>query len=282
MADGWRLVLDQPARGDWNMAVDEAILEHSGRRLSPPTLRLYAWSPPCLSLGYAQLYEDVELDRVRDMEWQVVRRPTGGRAILHADELTYSVTAPSSNLVVKGSLLESYNRIARALLWAVRSLGLDAEIKPAAVAERGSVNPVCFEAPSAHEITVGGKKLIGSAQARRRDGVLQHGSLPLTGALTRITRVLRYPDENARAAAAARLQTRATTVESQLHHLVTWDDAAAAFVKGFEMELGIRFTSAALSVAETDRATRLVSEKYASADWTERMRVCASADLIAA
>jgi lipoate-protein ligase A len=282
MADVWRLIIDQPAHGDWNMAVDEAILEHSGRGLVPPTIRLYAWSPPCLSLGYAQPYDDVASDRLHRTDWLVVRRPTGGRAILHADELTYSLAAPSSNPVVRGSLLESYNRIARALLRAVRSLGLNAEIKPAVGAERGSTNPVCFEAPSAHEITVNGKKLVGSAQARRREGVLQHGSLPLTGALSRITRVLHFADEEARAAAAARLQARATTVESELRRSVTWDEAAASFVESFELELGIRLASASLSEAEIDRATRLVGQKYACPDWTERMHVCVSADLAAA
>ena len=138
------------------MAVDEAILEHAGQGLVPPTLRLYAWSPPCLSLGYAQSFDDVDIDRLQQRHWLVVRRPTGGRAILHADELTYSIAAPASHAIVRGSLLESYSRIALALLRAVRSLGLEAEIKSAAGAGRGSPNPVCFEAPSAHEITVGG------------------------------------------------------------------------------------------------------------------------------
>jgi lipoate-protein ligase A len=264
------------------MAVDEAILEHAAQGLVPPTLRLYAWSPPCLSLGYAQPYGDADLNRLRQRAWMVVRRPTGGRAILHTDELTYAVVAPASNPLVRGSLLESYNRIALALLRAVRSLGLDAAVKSGANVDRGSANPVCFEAPSAHEITVGGKKLIGSAQARRRGGVLQHGSLPLMGALARITDVLRYPDESARAAAAARLHGRATTVESELSRAATWEEASAAFVKGFEGELGIRFTSVPLSAAETDRATQLVREKYACPDWTEGMRVCASAALVAA
>jgi lipoate-protein ligase A len=281
MADLWRLVLDQAGRGDWNMAVDEAILEHAGRGLVPPTLRLYAWSPPCLSLGHAQPYDDVAIDRLRHRDWLVVRRLTGGRAILHADELTYSVAAPASNPVVRGSLLESYNRIARALVWGVRSLGLQAEIKPAAGADRGSLNPVCFEAPSAHEITVDGKKLIGSAQARRRYAVLQHGSLPLTGVLTRITQVLHYSDETERAAAAIRLEGRATTIESELHRSASWDEASAAIITGFERELGIRFESTPLLTAEKDRATQLVHDKYACPDWTERMRVCAPEDLVA-
>ena len=167
------------------MAVDEAILEHIHRGESLPTLRLYAWQPPCLSLGYAQPVADVDLPRLRERGWDLVRRPTGGRAILHTDELTYSVAAPADDPRTAGTVLESYNRIARALLRALQELGLPVEIEAQAPvpAMQGQANPVCFEVPSSYEITAGGRKLVGSAQARKREGVLQHGSLPLTGDL---------------------------------------------------------------------------------------------------
>src|SRR5512142_2493749 len=93
MEHTWRLLITAPARGAWNMAVDEAMLEHIGRGESMPTLRLYAWEPACLSLGQAQPYADVDRIRLRQRGWDVVRRPTGGRAILHTDELTYSIVA---------------------------------------------------------------------------------------------------------------------------------------------------------------------------------------------
>ncbi len=107
------------------MAVDEAILEHIGRGQALPTLRLYAWEPACLSLGYAQPYADVDEARIKERGWEVVRRPTGGRAILHTDELTYSVTAPADEPRLAGSVLESYNRLAVALLQAVQVVGFD-------------------------------------------------------------------------------------------------------------------------------------------------------------
>ena len=97
MSGVWRLIIDSPAHGAWNMAVDEAILEQTGRGESPPTLRLYDWQPACLSLGYAQPFADVDVDRLKERGWELVRRPTGGRAILHVDELTYSVSAPASD-----------------------------------------------------------------------------------------------------------------------------------------------------------------------------------------
>src|SRR5512135_748694 len=206
MPDIWRVLITPPGHGAWNMAADESILEHIGGGDSRPTLRLYAWEPACLSLGHAQPYSDVDEQRLRERGWELVRRPTGGRAILHTDELTYSVIGPADNPQLPGSILESYNRLACALLRAVRLLGVDAQSSPLSVelggASHGSINPVCFEVPSAYEITVAGKKLIGSAQARRKEGVLQHGSLPLTGDLRRITEALAFPDGASRTEAA--------------------------------------------------------------------------------
>jgi lipoate-protein ligase A len=267
----WRILYTPPSTGAWNMAVDESILEHIHRGESLPTLRLYAWDPPCLSLGHAQSFADVDMERVKAHGWEVVRRVTGGRAILHTDELTYSVTGSASEPILSGSILESYNRLAQALLFAIRELGLPVEMKevtdhPATQ----NLNPVCFEVPSTYEITVNGKKLIGSAQARKREGVLQHGSLPLTGDLTRICEALVFKDESARENAAQRLLARATTVESVTSVKTDWETAAQAFVKGFEAQLGIHFQRGEMSRSESERAEELVKEKYANPKWTER------------
>jgi lipoate-protein ligase A len=253
------------------MAVDEAILEHIGRGEAVATLRLYAWEPGCLSLGYAQPYTDVDIPRVHERGWDLVRRPTGGRAILHIDELTYSVIAPVDEPLVAGSLLESYNRLARGLLRAVGDLGLGAVMEMARGDHRDSVNPVCFDVPSAYEITVEGRKLIGSAQARRRDGVLQHGSLPLTGNLARITEALVFENDRARQEAAAGLLVHATTVESVLHRVVSWAEAAEAFVRGFQIGLDLRFQEGVLAGGEEQRALELTQEKYGHANWTQRV-----------
>jgi lipoate-protein ligase A len=172
---------------------------------------------------------------------------------------------------VAGTLLESYNRLAAALLFAVRELGLPADMKTGPKESAETTNPVCFEAPSAYEITVSGRKLIGSAQARRREGVLQHGSLPLVGDLTRITQALVFEGESARHAAGERLLRRATTAEMVLGRPVTWDEAADAYRQGFEHELDLRLLPGDLSESETSRAEELTSEKYAQAEWTGRL-----------
>jgi lipoate-protein ligase A len=273
--DTWRLLKTPPARGAWNMAIDEAILEAVGREESPPTLRLYAWEPACLSLGYAQPFTDVDITRLQEMGWEVVRRPTGGRAVLHTDELTYAVIVPPTEPRVAGTVLESYRRLAQALVEALNLLHMRVEINEHAPSRTTthqikSTNPVCFEVPSTYEITIGGKKLIGSAQARRKEGILQHGSIPLTGDITRILQVLAFPDEKSRTLAASRLLDRATTVETAMERSVSWNEAARAITKAFESVLALRLQPAELSIMEEKRADELVQVKYGNPAWTEK------------
>lgn len=268
----WRLIYTPPSTGAWNMAADESILEHIHRGESKPTLRLYSWNPPCLSLGHAQSFKDVDVERLHAHGWDVVRRVTGGRAILHTDELTYSVTGSADEPILAGGVLESYNRLAQALLHAVQSLSVPVEMKEHEDGHtQQNLNPVCFEVPSTYEITVDGKKLIGSAQARKKEGVLQHGSLPLMGDLTRICDALIFENEAARQNAKERLLARATTVESVLGVRVDWERAAQAFVRGFEAVLGIQFEREEMSASEIQRTEELVKEKYVHGSWTERV-----------
>jgi lipoyl(octanoyl) transferase len=139
-------------------------------------------------------------------------------------------------------------------------------------AENGSMpNPVCFEVPSTYEITVNGKKLIGSAQARKKEGVLQHGSLPLTGDLSRICQVLVFENGSAREDASKRLLARASTVESALGREVSWETAARAFIHAFEAQLGLSLQKGELSGSESKRTDELVKEKYDHPSWTERV-----------
>ena len=246
------------------MAVDEAILEAVGAAQSLPTLRLYAWEPACLSLGYAQPFSDVDIPRLQERCWDLVRRPTGGRAVLHTDELTYAVIAPPQEPRLAGTVLESYHRLALALVEALNLLSMPVEVNETSAASPGKdPNPVCFEVPSTYEITVSGRKLVGSAQARRKEGVLQHGSLPLTGDLTRILQVLVFPDERARRLAAERLLQRAITVEAALGRKVSWDEAAHACIRAFSSVLSLDLQPGDLTLAEKTRAAELVQSKYA-------------------
>lgn len=269
--DLWRLILSPPLAGAANMALDEALLESVSARRQPPTLRFYRWQPACLSLGHAQPAEQADSAQLERLGWHQVRRATGGRAILHVDELTYSITAPIDHPLAAGGVLASYRLLSRGLLAGLRRLGIQADTapeKPLDDADR--TNPVCFEVPSAYEITAGGRKLIGSAQLRRVAGVLQHGTLPLHGDLGRVCLALSFADEPRRAAAADRLRRRAATVQDLLGAAIPWDQAAAAMVEGFREALGLDFEAGEPAEYETARAAELERLRYGHAEWTRR------------
>jgi lipoate-protein ligase A len=170
----WRTLITPPATGAENMALDEALMRRAAST-GEAALRVYGWSQPTLSLGRNQLARGCyDLTRARTLGVRFVRRPTGGRAVLHHREVTYSVTAPADRL---GALGESYGHINRLLLDGLRRLGVPAEIAaPMGGAPLPSSAP-CFETPVLGEIIAGGRKLIGSAQYREHDALLQHGSI---------------------------------------------------------------------------------------------------------
>ncbi len=272
----WRLLLSPFADGSTNMAVDEAILMAVAEGRAPPTLRFFGWVPPCLSLGYAQPIGDVDGERLRARGWDLVRRPTGGRAILHTDELTYSVIAPMSEPRVLGGVIESYRQLSAGLLRGLELLSLsvraDKEHAPNPNSQIPNPNnPVCFEAPSNYEITANGKKLLGSAQVRKRGVVLQHGTLPLIGDLARICDALRLESGEARERAKARVHARATTLAEASGREVSWEDATAAMARGFAEALDLTFSESSLSQAEREQAQKLREEKYAAERWNGRV-----------
>jgi lipoate-protein ligase A len=264
----WRLILAEPQPGKANMAIDAAILEAVETGSVLPTLRLYAWSPPCISLGYSQPFTDIDLNRLKARDWDVVRRPTGGRAILHTDELTYAVIGPKSDPRLEGGLMESYRQISQALFQALKSLDLPVEVH-AGKNPLAHQQPVCFENPSDFEITVNRKKIIGSAQARKKNAILQHGSLPLTGDITRITEVLAYPSAQERAQAAQVLLDKAASVSSVLEREVSWNEAAQAFSAAFSESLNLELIKGRLTPWEADRAEILAKTQFGSTGWTQ-------------
>lgn len=270
-AHPWRLLISGSATGAENMAIDQAIMEAVAEGRAAPTLRFYAWDPPCLSLGYTQPLADVDAERLSALGWDVVRRLTGGRAILHTDELTYSVTVAADDPIVSGDIVASYRRISSAFVEALRRLGAQPEAGKRAEASTGAKGPVCFEVPSHYEITLDGKKLIGSAQVRKFGAVLQHGTLPLTGDIARICDALSFDDDAQRATARARVYERATTLEGALGRAVGWREAAASVGAAFAETFGLAFeTATALTPGEAARAETLAAEQYATAAWNGR------------
>jgi lipoate-protein ligase A len=212
----------------------------------------------------------LDLNRCRILGYDVVRRPTGGRAILHVDELTYAVAGPQSNPVLTGAVLDSYLRLSEGLLKGLARLGLGVAKAPASQRAGSDAGALCFEVPSAYEIVADGRKLVGSAQSRRQGWVLQHGTLPLKGDVTRLVDVLALADEARRAVLRSGLATRAITVAEVSGRGVSFSEAARALQLGFEEALGIRLVPGHLTSAELTTVERLQGEKYADGGWLNR------------
>lgn len=254
----WRLLDEGPQEAAWNMAVDKALLlrfPSEGR----PTLRLYAWERPTLSLGYFQPSADVDADACRARGIAIVRRPTGGRAVLHSGEVTYSLVAPLT--LFPPGVAAAYRRISAALIAALATLGLQARLVRV---HRAGRSAACFEAPALAELTVADKKVIGSAQTRTRAALLQHGSVPLRFDLENLAAALRLSPRERRL-----LRRRA----AGLAELVPGLDASrlrAALVEGFARAFDARLRPGSLSPAERELAARLARETFA--DWTQPAR----------
>ena len=246
----WRLLRHGPATGAENMAIDEAIAQAIAERLVPPTLRFYAWAPPCVSMGRNQRYDSVDAARCAELGYDIVRRPTGGRAILHTDELTYSVIAPPDHPLMAGLVLDSYMRLSAGLVAGLARLGIAAEPAPGTNRAGPDVSAACFEVPSAYEIVAGGRKVLGSAQARRSKSVLQHGSLPLSGDLTRVVDCLAFAGESEREALRRSLAGHAATAEELAGRPVSFEEAMDALAAGFGDALAIELVPGELTEDE--------------------------------
>src|SRR3984893_7667036 len=268
MSDAWRLLVDAPADGAWNMAVDEILLDSVAAGAAPPTLRFYEWTPPCLSLGYFQPFDVVDLEGCRALGVDVVRRPTGGRAILHDCELTYSVALPASVLGHDGGVLPSYYRLSLALQDGLRRLGVPATLAPESAAGGPVHGPVCFDRPSPHEILLHGRKLVGSAQMRRGGGILQHGRILIEPRIDKLTACLRLPGgPGGIEAGVASLAEVGLTEPAPI---------AAAISDAFAGRFGISLVQAPLEPAELAAAMALASSKYQTASWTQGLTPAAA------
>jgi lipoate-protein ligase A len=274
----WRFLDTGAADGASNMALDEAIMRAVATGRVPPTLRVYAWQPPCLSLGRFQtLEQQVDVAACQRQGIDVVRRPSGGGAVLHDRELTYSLTAPEDDTRVAGSVIESYRRISAGLVQGLARLGVAAELaepaerrNPFSSRKRVSISPVCFEAPSDYEVLVGGRKLVGSAQVRQGGVLLQHGSILLDVDVPKLVAVFRWPAGLSPESKVASLTGRITSLRAVLGREVSFVEVAVALRAGFAQALGVCLVSGQVTDEEGEDAVRLRQTKYASPNWNAR------------
>lgn len=281
MTDAWRLLIDEPLDGAMNMAIDEAMMLALAEGVSTPTIRFFRWSPPCVSLGYFQrTLAEVDLNRCRQLGIGCVRRPTGGRAILHDAELTYSVVARLDTPAVSGTILESYQKISSALLLGLNRLNVRAAMNPPKPAGMRSgpamrvgfderpLTAACFDVPSDYEIAVDGRKLVGSAQTRQDGILLQHGSVLFGINAQQVFTVLLPPTGTTREAVATWLTRRVTSLGELLGRQVAFDEVAARLSEGFATGFGVRLEEGQLTPRERELASHLRRTKYAADEWT--------------
>lgn len=252
MTREWRLIVDGPVQGAVNMARDRAVQLACEQGATPPTLRLYRWTYPTVTLGRFQSLDGVDLPACSDYGVEVVRRFTGGRGVLHDDELTYSIVAGTKDGIPRG-VAASYRLFSEALAHAYRSLGVDATLTER---DRGiSSSAACYLATSRADLSLGAMKLSGSAQVWHGSTVLQHGSFTITRDVERESRIFGLTPDQGKL-----LSDKAATIEGVTGRRPSIDAIAAAVIEGFETIFGVSFQDGGLTATEEDSAKELVSE----------------------
>ncbi len=241
----WRFLDTGANAGDYNMALDAAMAQ-SGP-CNEPVLRVFQWQPDCISLGYHQNAEEIDLLKCKKEGLDISRRPTGGRAILHAQELTYSVIIPATHPWFAILPLDLYRRLSEAIAVSLRYLGAEVSFAPGEKlhVDGRPLRMACFASAARNELLVGGKKIVGSAQRRFRQGTLQHGSILLDEAHDKLPDFL-TGDESARAIERRRLAEHTTTLRKVCGRTITSDEAASALRRGFAEALHIDFYNGAV------------------------------------
>lgn len=234
----WRFIDSGRQDPAFNMALDEALLYWHSENKIPPTIRFYGWNPPTLSVGYFQNIEkEINLDAVKKHGLGFVRRPTGGRGVLHDQELTYSVIVSEEHPEMPKTVTEAYRVISEGILEGFRELGLDAYFAiPRTEKEKQSLkNPrssVCFDAPSWYELVVEGRKVAGSAQTRQKGVILQHGSILLDLDEDKLFDLFIYKNDRLRERMQRNFKQKAVAINELAKEKITIEEASNALKKG--------------------------------------------------
>ena len=263
----WRILPFERAAAVENMAIDEAVFRKNIRGESPPTLRFYGWRSPALSIGYFQDYrKEVDDEACRKFGVEVVRRPTGGKAVLHERELTYAVVAGTDTGLFPPDILKTYLLIGRCLAEGLAGVGIRAEMKEdGRRPPDGALPSACFSFPSRYELLVGDRKICGSAQMRSQGAFLQHGSLLTAFDPLRTCEVM-LPHRRLEKE-ADRLRNAVTSVGEQAGPALDEESLRRAIREGFERTLGIRFREGMLTPGEQALRDELVEKKYGREEW---------------
>ncbi|MCD8899035.1 lipoate--protein ligase family protein [Staphylococcus gallinarum] len=275
MTETWNFINTGSNDPFYNMALDEALLNFVSRGEIDPVIRFYTWNPATLSVGYFQrLTKEIDIDKVKEKGYGMVRRQTGGRGVLHDKELTYSVIVPESHPEMPSTITEAYRVISEGLLQGYKELGLDAYFAiPSSKEERDKLkqprSAVCFDAPSWYELVVEGRKIAGSAQVRQKGVILQHGSLLQDVDVDDLFDMFIFKNERLKEKMKKAFLDKAVALNDISDKKITIAEMEVAFEKGFKKGLNVDFKPLTLTEAQQAEVNELI-EKYKSDDWNYR------------
>ena len=272
MTETWNFINTGSHDPYYNMAMDEALLNFVSRGEIDPVVRFYTWNPATLSVGYFQrLKKEIDIDKVKEKGFGLVRRQTGGRGVLHDKELTYSVIVPESHPNMPSTITEAYRVISEGLLEGFKLLGFDAYFAiPRSKEEREKLkqprSAVCFDAPSWYELVVEGRKIAGSAQTRQKGVILQHGSLLQDVDVDELFDMFIFKNDRLKEKMKKAFVDKAVAINDISDRHISIEEMKKAFEEGFKKGLNIEFKP--LSLTENQLAeVKVLEEKYRSEEW---------------
>ena len=269
----WRLLDTGKNHPAYNMAVDEAIMKAHREKLVKPTFRFYQWLPPGLSLGLSQkIKKTVDFDKCRENGVEVVRRLTGGRAIYHQkDELTYSLVINEESGFLSDSILTSYKKISMGMVRGLKSLGLAVDLHSVTKNGDKKKSAACFDSPSRYEIVAEGKKLIGSAQTRRKGIIMQHGSFPFSIKIDILYQILKVSGSKLRERLKRNYLNKATALSKITDRNLKISEVKSALIEGWERKFNIEIEKGNLIPEEKEWARDLMENKYGTEEWNHKL-----------
>jgi lipoate-protein ligase A len=253
MNEKWRLLLTGASTAATNMSIDRAVLVANSEGLVPPTVRFYEWKPPAISIGYFQgLEEEVDLVNCKKLGVDYVRRITGGGAVFHEHELTYSIVISESHPEIPKNIMDSYGRICGAIIKGLKNLNIESQYKPI------------------NDILTNGKKISGNAQTRKMKTVLQHGTVLMDVDVEKMFSILKVPNEKIKDKLIADVKDRVTSIKHVINEEISFAKVAESMKNGFEEEFNVELELGVLTDTERDLTKKFEKEYFSNKNWNNK------------
>lgn len=269
--DKWRVITTKSYNGAMNMAIDEAIMIAHKEGKVKPTLRFYTWDPACITIGYFQKLEDeIDLEKCMELNVDCVRRITGGRAVLHDNELTYSIIVGENNPLMDSSITKSYKFISEGLVKGLNLCGVYTdELNKGEKIERENLSAACFNAHASYEISINKKKVVGSAQSRKDGVILQHGSIILDFDVNKLFEIIKTESLERKDRLINFTAKKASGIENETNIKLDVDELEKNLIQGIKEHFNVEFIEEDLTEYECNIAKSLY-EKYISDEYNKK------------